>query len=289
MVVGPALGGLLINWGYSGALYVSAAFSLFNLLACVAFVPESRWLKQTVSIIERGSQRSQGKANPKLPKTLLVNFLAYFLFNLAAASLQTVTGYFLMDTYYDGDADKAGMIYGYTFMAAGILQFVMAVIGFSFVRARLGDFNTLCVGIVFRTIGFMLMPNMHNAWGFLVAIMIQYVGSSLIGPILFSNLANLCPSELQGRAMGVNASFGAGARILGPIVFGYVYDNISRSFCFYACGLAGAVGGLMILLQVQRHARRSMAATPADSAKGALKASDLSSDLQVAYDEDVEK
>lgn len=310
ILIGPAVGGVLIAWGFRTALLASAGLSAVNLVMCAACMPESRWLRDGLRSSDPGvgtslqpvpgangsdknphsaatSPPPPAKSAPKvkLPSKVYVVFMAFFLFVLAFAAFETVCGYFLMDTYFDGDPVAAGRVYGWIFMAAGIENFIFSVFLFGPVSRTLGPVGTLILGATLRFTGFMLMPNMPSAWWFLFAVMVQNGGSQFNGPIIFSTLSGMCSEETQGRAMGLNDAAGAMARIVGPACFGLIYDNLNHYFSFYFCGIAGAFAGAMMIAVawlVERGKRRAAIKSGAESGSPKLLPRTLSERVDAA-------
>merc|ERR1712157_569139 len=105
-----------------------------------------------------------------------------FLFVMGFASFETITSYYLMDTFFGGDEIKAGQFYGMTFVFAGITMFVVSGLLYKRMLGCLGEKTLVIVGIILRTCGFVGMAIAPAAWLFAVAIVVQVSGVQFILP-----------------------------------------------------------------------------------------------------------
>ena len=58
----------------------------------------------------------------------------------------------------------------------------------------------------------------------------------------------IADEEQQGYVLGVMASIGSIGRIVGPVIGGWLYQEISQGAPFYSSGVMGLVGILVFLM-----------------------------------------
>lgn len=267
LILGPALGGLLIRGGFSEACYASAMISGCNFLLCARFMVESKWLgaREVARVDAQTREHTNGatsgqpahesasngnaaqQAPVAVPHAAYYIFGANFLFVFAFAAFETVTGYYLMDTFFNGDEVRGGQVYGFIFVVVGIVMFLMSSFVYKPLFKRLGERPMIIIGVSIRSVGFLLMTFASTWELFLLATMVQLIGSTLIFPTLSSILTTMCSKEIYGRTLGYNDSVGALARVLGPPIFGRVYDHVNHQFSFYTCAVFGWLAGLLIM------------------------------------------
>jgi len=265
LVLGPALGGVLIHRGFACACFVSSFLSGINLLVCFMFMPESRWLgrdERDVSLTNGATSRRSGEAAaesspengvaPSVPKPAYFLFGAMFLFVFAFAAFETVTGYYLKDTFFDGDSVKGGQCYGVIFVIVGIVLFFMSTFVYKPFYKRYGAKIVVSTGVVVRSTGFVLMALAPTWEFFLLSVMVQIIGSTLIFPTISAMMTTMSSKEIYGRVLSYSDASGALARVCGPLVFGRIYDNLTHAFSFYACSVAGLMAGALVLCAAER-------------------------------------
>eukprot|EP00929_Paragymnodinium_shiwhaense_P114681 TRINITY_DN83152_c0_g1_i1.p1 TRINITY_DN83152_c0_g1~~TRINITY_DN83152_c0_g1_i1.p1 ORF type:complete len:432 (+),score=37.14 TRINITY_DN83152_c0_g1_i1:70-1365(+) len=263
LILGPALGGVMLKWGLSTACYASAGLSALNFLVCALLMPESRWVSSADGSAFMADQR-EGASNagadaenrqpspPRVPAVAWFLFAASFLFVLAFAAFETVTGYFLMDSYFHGDSVRGGQTYGMIFVIVGIVLFVSSTFIYKPVYNKLGPKWMITLGVLVRSTGFVFMAVSPTWQLFLFSVLVQVMGSSFIFPTTSATLTTLCSKEIYGRALSYNEAAGALARVVGPLCFGTIYDDVTHKFSFYACAVAGLFAGVLVLCALRR-------------------------------------
>mmetsp|Transcript_28409 Transcript_28409/g.45621 ORF Transcript_28409/g.45621 Transcript_28409/m.45621 type:complete len:462 (+) Transcript_28409:1-1386(+) len=260
IILGPALGGVLSHLGFSVACYASTALSAVNLIAALAFLTESRVplaRGAAVALNPNGAMQTGGEENsgrplishsaPSIPWSAGLLYGAGFLFMLGFAAFESVTGYFLMDVYFHGNATKSGQFYGMIFVIAGFTMFLVAVFVYKPLLKVAGERGIVCIGLFFRTAGFLGMAHSPTPLLFGIYTSIQVGGSNLIMPTTSAMLTTLCSKEIYGRALGYQQAFQAVARVFAPIIFGYMYDNVDHYISFYVCAISGVFAAGLIL------------------------------------------
>jgi DHA1 family tetracycline resistance protein-like MFS transporter len=279
IVAGPAVGGLMAHVGFSSACYVSAALSGLNLLAAAAFVHESRWRQAEGSAPlneafpeARGAQDGGAEGNGEasadeplpvpngIPCKAGFLFAAGFLMRFGFASVESIAGYYLMDTYFDGDDKASARFFGMCMVLVGFLMFLCAGILYKPLLSRFGERTLVVHGAALRAGAFALQSLAPSQWWFAVAFMLVGAGTMFTFPTIQSSLTKMCDKSIYGRALGVLQSFQALGRTSAPILFGWLYDRVDHRICFFICsGLTVAAGVMMMPLPMSRPSGRGAA------------------------------
>ena len=219
-VFGPLIGGLLSSYSYAFAGFGSAAFSFLAFLFAAFFLPESNTKRNTESKIKlKLFDWDFTKKVLKLPSVSLM-MLLFFIIVFSMAN-----------------------IYG-TF---GILGIVGAIIQGGAIRSlskMFKDKTLVLSGTLFMMVGLGLLPYGGNFTGVAVIGGVLAIGTGILQPTLLSMISKFSPAEHQGGVLGLNQSFSAFARVLGPLWGGFSFEFIGYEFPF----LTGAVFTLITFI-----------------------------------------
>merc|ERR1712050_738618 len=83
---------------------------------------------------------------------------------------------------------------------------------------------------------------------FAAAWMVIVVGTQCTIPTTASLLTVMCPRGIYGKALGMQQAWQALARVLGPMIFGTVYDRVDHRFSFYVIGASTVLAGILIIM-----------------------------------------
>lgn len=178
-------------------------------------------------------------------------FASGFLLILGFASVESITGYYLMDTFYSNlpeeeAAAQSGQFYGLCFTLVGICAFCTGTFIYRPLYRRVGWRPLVVFGIIMRTLGFICQPLAPRKELFAAAWMFIVAGTNCIIPTTSSLLTALCGPAMYGRALGYLQGFQALARTVGPTVFGTVYDRLDHAFSFHICAGTTLIAGILI-------------------------------------------
>jgi DHA1 family multidrug resistance protein-like MFS transporter len=270
MIIGPTLGGILthvqINLppGIAGLMQVttdasgnpinlSLPFFAAALLALVAtafiFVllpeslpPEKRGLHAEPT----GSRAAQLVAGLRGPMGFL--FLLSFLMTFALSNMEAVLALYGAQKFGMGPAD-VGLLMG----ALGIMAVIMqgGVIGP--LTRKVGESNIIKGGLLVSMVGFAMLALAASRLSLIAGALVMNGGNVLLQPSVTSLISKRAQTG-QGTAMGMNNSFQALGRGVGPLWAGFAYD-IQNTLSFWT----GAAVQLIALLYGMRMLNRDAA------------------------------
>jgi DHA1 family tetracycline resistance protein-like MFS transporter len=211
-IIGPAIGGLLGEFGSRVPFLVAAALTLVNTLYGYFVLPES---------LPKESRRKfeWSRANPfgslqhlgKFPAIwgLIISLVLVYI---AAHSVQSTWSFFTIERFHWSE----GMI-GISLAAVGVL--VAAVQGglIRIVNPILGNERSVYIGLTLYAIGLFLFAFASETWMMFV-FLVPYCLGGIAGPALQAIISNHVPSNEQGELQGALTSLVSVTTIIGPLV-----------------------------------------------------------------------
>jgi len=248
-MIGPFIGGELGHFhviGHQGTLpaFVSAGFSVVNLVFALRYLPESlppdrrtRQLRR-FSIVDVTALKNVGRY-PGVALVLGIAFNSIFWF----AGVQAIFRLFTLDAFHMSIANTGRML-GLVGLIAVIVQ--GGLIGR--LTRRFGEVRLLAAAIVLMAAAFVLQ-GLSVSLGvatFVFSSALGAVGTALHMPSVSSYLSRRVGPDAQGATLGLMQSAGALARALGPLLWGVLYDSLGLRIPFYVAAAAIAVFVLAI-------------------------------------------
>jgi DHA1 family tetracycline resistance protein-like MFS transporter len=250
-MIGPFIGGELGRFhiiGHQGTLpaFVSAAFSVVNLIFALRYLPESLSLEKRTarmrkfSIIDLAALGEAGR-HPGIGVILLIAFNSIFWFT----GVQAIFRLFTLDAFRM-DVANTGRVLGLVGLVSVVVQ--GGLIGK--LNRRFGEIRLLSAALVLMSAGFVLQ-GLSVSLGvpmFIAASVITAAGTALHMPSVSSYISRRVGSEMQGATLGLMQSAGSLARATGPLLWGLLYDGLGLRVPFYVAAVAIA----LLLLAIPR-------------------------------------
>ena len=102
-------------------------------------------------------------------------------------------------------------------------------------------------GLVMKGLGLAGIAASSEVWQLAVAVTFLGLGTGFINPSLSGSISLLTKESEQGSVMGINQSLSALGRILGPVLGGLRYRDVSHQSPFWAASL---VVGISLLIGI---------------------------------------
>lgn len=233
-MIGPAIGGILGDWGHHLALSLSGTFppqsftyrtidtrlpflaaaflSLLNFVYGFFVVPESL-------AVENRRKFNWKRANPigsigQLKKNPLIFSLtiSIFLLYMAAQSVQSTWNYYTKIKFMWDDK-----MVGYSLAAVG---FAVMVVQGGLIRViipKLGEKKSVYLGYLMYTIGLVLFAFASTTW-MMFAFIIPYCLGGIAGPAIQGIISNQIPANAQGEIQGGLTGIMSLTNIFGPLL-----------------------------------------------------------------------
>ncbi len=262
-ILGPALGGLLSQFGLSVPAYAAGSLSLLSAIVGFFLLPESlpQEKRETAAFkladVNPFPAIGEMLRRPGLGTLLLVQCVFYFVFN----GRNGVLTVFLIEKFHVRPAEIAAL-----FVVGGIAMVIVQGGLIGPLVKRFGEKKLAMTSLILQSItalGTYLAP------AFWMMFPIGAFGTSaagLIWPTMGALIANSVPQDELGKVNGVSTALGSLMSVFGPLWAGVVYDRISPSAPFWMGAAIMLIGCVMLArVKVSEQASTSITIQAAES------------------------
>ncbi len=217
-VFGPAIGAGLSGFGFNTAAFVAAGLAAVNLLIALVALPESRLPGRS-----RSTQRSVRTVHLVAAlheQTLSAALLSTFFATIAFVAMETTFALFGQERF-GLDPARLGIVFALVGIVVAVVQ--GGLIGR--LHRRYDDRTLAGVGATLMAIAFALIPVAPNLPAAIIALGGLAAGQGLVSPALSSLISQSSHGDSQGQALGLGQSLSAGARAVGPLCAGWLFDR----------------------------------------------------------------
>src|SRR5437763_13277282 len=252
-VAGPTIGGIAALVDERLPFFVAAAIAGINALVAIRRLPETNrrragvaatppWTPQTgledeVVVLEDDDALPQARSIPRLLAIAFVSLVAFSSFEVTFPLFgHARLGFDLSST--------AGLFVGIGLLLAS----VQASLVHPAVR-RLGETGTLRFGLLINAVGLLVLAAVHSWWLLVPALVALVVGQGLAMRALTSAFAGSARHNRTGGVLGVQQSANGLARVVGPLVGGFLFEHVGVASPYVAgAGFMAFCAGLVTRL-----------------------------------------
>lgn len=248
-ILGPYIGGKLadpsvVSWfNASTPFWFAAILSLINVLMVLLFLPETLKvkIKQRLDLSKPFHNIATAFSRPGLRSIMPTSFL----FTAGFTFFTTFFGIVLLNKF-GFSPSSTGDYFAYVGLWIAIVQGALIAP----IAKKYKDYQVLRISMFVTAIsllGYMFIPAGVFRWLFLVAPFLA-LGNGMTMAFTSSLVSRVTPKELQGEALGINASVMALAQSIPAIISGYVAsvnDNLPILIASIVIAFAGIVFWLL--------------------------------------------
>ena len=244
-ILGPVIGGLLVDFGLRVPFIVAAILSLFNCVYGYFVLPESLSLENRREFDwKRANPLSAIKQLKKYPSVSGL-VISYFLIYLATNSVQSTWSFFTIQQF-SWNAKMIGMSLGLVGLLVGIVQGGLI----RFINPLLGNKRSVYIGMALYTIGLVLFSFASQSWMMFV-FLVPYCLGGICGPAIQSIISGQVPSNQQGELQGGLTSIMSLTNIIGPIVMTSLFSYFTQPTApFHFAGASFFLGSILMALSL---------------------------------------
>ncbi len=248
-VMGPVISLVAQQRSLETAFLVASGVAAIALIVTIFFLPET--LQQPAdpnrNIFDLGlKDLVRGLTFPRLGILFIINFCVGTTFTLFTFAFQP---------YYLKVLNQDNQSLTILFFAFGVTGVLVQVVGVKFLSKYLSLVKILFLGLLLRSLSFVLMPVVPEIHFFLVVSILLSLSNSLVQPMISTLISlNSDPSE-QGKMSGLNASYLSAANGIGPVIAGLMVNQNQPLTYGYPLYLAG-VCTLIVLFFAVRSRRK---------------------------------
>lgn len=244
-VLGPALGGLLANWGLRAPFYAAAVLCLLNCLYGYFFLPES---------LSKENRRpfDWKRANPFGSLKFLTRHpeigglaLSFFLIYLGS---QAVNGNWNFFTIYRFNWSER--MVGISLAVVGVLAGAVQAGLTRVINPKIGNEKSIYLGLSLYRLGMVLFAFATQGW-MMFAFLVPYCLGGICGPSLQSVISGHVPRNQQGELQGALTSLMSLTTIIGPLMMNGTFAYFTSAKApFHLPGVHFLLGALCMLLSI---------------------------------------
>lgn len=262
-ILGPALGGLLGNYGLHVPFLAAAGLTLLNVLYGYFVLPES------LPTSARARGLSRRNLNPLLPLRALTEFP--ILRNLAwTFVLLGLAGQVIFSTwvlYTEGVLNWTPAQNGVALAFFGTLTALVQGVLIGKVVARIGERHTIVLGLVMSIAEFLVLSVARSAPVLYLSLLVGALGG-LAGPAIQGLISRQVSENEQGRMQGAVTSLNSLVGVVGPLIATFIFAYFNGGgapvrlpgAAFLMGALFSVLGTLLIWSVLRRQAYRDRAA-----------------------------
>jgi MFS family permease len=243
-VFGPALGGVLAQFGHGMPAFVAAGIAFANFLFAWFRLPESLPEDQRGQVVARGFSAARiGRAAqiPGMARLMAVYFVTIFAFATMEATFPLLTLKLFNFTEVQN---------GYVFAYIGVLIVILQGGLVGRLAKKFGEKNLVIAGAVLLAIGLAGLPFAPTLPLLLAVLVPLAVGNGLCNPSLTALISRTAESGSQGETLGVGQSMASLGRILGPLWGGFAFAYMGDKVSYLIAGaLMVAIAALALTIQ----------------------------------------
>lgn len=245
-ILGPALSGLLLPFGYAASAYAAGIMSLVSAVVGFFVLPESLPTNlRNRTPLKLSDLNPLGATLELLKRPVLGGLLtAGLVFNFCFSAFVSNIVVFLIGRF-NIDAGTVSL----AMVLSGIVRVAMFPLVGKLVHT-LGEKTLAVVGMLLQAGTLLLFAFAPQVWMVYPVMILNSVASALIFSTLGGMSSNqVSPSE-QGKLAGVNTALSGIGNIVGPLWAGFAYDVIAPVVP-YLSGAWFLVLAALIVLQAQ--------------------------------------
>ena len=221
IVVGPAFGGWLVNWGIrvpffiaAGSAFMAAVFTLFALKE---------------SLTKEELKRNRSQKGMRLSRQLVAAakscigplFIFLLIMSFGLANFQAIFSFYAMEQLHFSPTEI-----GWVFLWIGLVGVVMQIFALDRLVRKFGQAKVVTGSFLIGGVAFLLLIKMQTFVGVLVATFFFSISNALLRPAL-NTLVSRMTKENQGETMGLSNGAVSLGNVIGPIVASQTYTYVS--------------------------------------------------------------
>lgn len=255
-IMGPAIAGLTgpigealgdsPPFGIQFSSLVAAGLNLVNFVLAYFMLPET--LDKTKNSGTKKQKVGRLESFTFIFKQPLLRslFLIFFLISLSMALMEVMVFPFVQDRF--------GWGYKVASLSFAYVGIIMVLTQGYFIRKwipKYGEKKTLLFGLVAMMLSFIGIGLSYTIPVLALVMTLLAIGNGCMRPPIVGLASVIADEEEQGYVLGVMNSMGAVGRIVGPILGGWLYQEISQGAPFFSSGALALVAVLLFVLIIK--------------------------------------
>lgn len=264
-IAGPGLSGLLVRedmgrLGYQLPMFAATALCVVAALGVLIFLRESRRPADPAAPRPPflGGVHA-AVANPVVSRVLLVTLI----YMAGFSGMESTFGLWTAARYGWGAREVA-----LAFMAVGVVSVICQSMVTGRLARRFGESRVLAAGCLLFGIGLVGQVLSPVAWMVPVMMALGAFGMALTMPNVSAMISRSVDPDQQGAMLGLNMASSSVARVLGPVIAGFIFSHVGHDWPFLI-GAALTVPAAVMAINAGRAFLKRQAETAPEATSGA--------------------
>jgi MFS family permease len=251
LILGPAFGGLVAaSFGPRVPFFIAAGVSGLTITLSTLLLPES------LTPERRQREHATARSVPRAPSVVLLRRPAVALLLFVAFGLQF--SFFTFQTVFvlwmssvilpHASQSEVTQAVGWLLALRGVFGVLTQLWLVGPAVRRLGELKLMLLGIFADGVGLALIAVMPSMPSVILNAPLLALGGGLALPALVALLTYAAPLDGRGQAIGLGQSASALGSVLGPIVSGFLYENVNPGAPMFGAAASFALTVLVGLL-----------------------------------------
>lgn len=243
IAIGPMLGGFLATLSYTITFICAGSGMMVYSFLLAFFAYET--LPRYMQLPSSSGMRLGGYL-----QVLKDSRFLYFVGAFILAQMCAVMIWILMPVYANNVYNVPENQYGFI-PTTNALMVVFFQVYVTNITKRYKPVPIMMLGTLFYTLAVGSVSFGHSFFGFWISIVIMTVGELILMPTASTYVADLAPVDMRGRYMSISGLTWSAAAGIGPIIGGFLNDNIAPVATWYG-GFVIGLFGILAFYVLQR-------------------------------------
>ncbi len=182
--------------------------------------------------------------------------LAFLLTSIVASMVWVLLSVYAKQNYHVPES-QYGFIATTNALMVVFLQFSVTQ-----VTKRHSPLPVMAIGALFYAVGGASIALGRGFWGFWMSMVIMTIGELIMTPTGSTFVANRAPADMRGRYMSLYGLTHSLAYGIGPLLGGFINDNIAPVAIWYGAGIIGLASVLAFAVLTLRQRRAQTTPAP---------------------------
>jgi MFS family permease len=252
VAVGPSVGGFIAGVSYNLAFFFAAIGMITYGVLITIQARETMPQRQE----KRQPERFAGYGRVLGDRPFIQFVLAFLLTSIVASMVWVLLSVYAKQNYHVPES-QYGFIATTNALMVVFLQFAVTQ-----VTKRHSPLPVMAIGALFYAVGGASIALGRGFWGFWMSMVIMTIGELIMTPTGSTFVANRAPADMRGRYMSLYGLTHSLAYGIGPLLGGFINDNIAPVAIWYGAGIIGLASVLAFAVLTLRQRRAQTTPAP---------------------------
>lgn len=212
-LIGPALSGVLVRYGYQVPLFFGAALAVATVFLTIFLLPESHErVEGTVSLANIVTALRAPRLGTLLLAQLAFSVAFYAWISIFALFVERVLGF--------GPSQSS-----FIFIISAVIGIVVQAGLIGKLVDRFGEGRIAIMGLVCAIGGYAFIPYVTSVPTLLGVVVFWALSGALLRPSMSAMISRAAPTEMRGALFGINDSLGNLAFIAAPLAATWILER----------------------------------------------------------------